>query len=248
MLGLMLLALLLSLRAHAQDTTLVPRPLGTPPLVDLAPDSADTYAAGWGGRVRVSESGFGLGTYAWLRATPDWSIVAVLHLSNVTDERESKFFGLGGVTIPEKLSYLLVLPMQLGGQRRLFRREIASNFRPFVGATIGPTLAWRSPYFDDCNGDGRITPGIECAGRPEGDRTFSSLESLSRGRMIIGLGGELSLGADFGTDTRVQGLRIGVSGDYFPTGVRLLEADVRRAAERTFVSPFISLTFGRQAR
>lgn len=241
MLGLMLLALC----AHAQDSTSVWQP---PALVALPPDSVDTFVAGWGGRVRVSESGFGLGAYAWRRVAPDWTAVAVFHLSNVTDERESKFFGLGGVTIPEKLSYLLVLPMQLGAQRRLFRRDIASNFRPFVGATVGPTLAWRSPYFDDCNGDNRITPNMECGGRPEGERTFSALESIPRGRLIVGLGGELSLGADFGTDARTQGVRIGVSVDYFPNGIRLLEADVRLDAEQTFASPFISLTFGKQTR
>ncbi len=248
---LTLVSIPLALCARAQDSTAVGRPAGSPALVELALDSVDTYAAGWGGSVRVSESGFGLGAYAWLRespVSPDWAVVAVFHLSNVTDERESKFFGLSGVTIPEKLSYLLVLPMQLGTQRRLFRRQIASNFRPFASATIGPTLAWRSPYFEDCDGDGRITPGTECDGRAEGARTFSALESLSRGRLIVGLGGEASLGADFGTDTRVQGLRIGVSVDYFPGGVRLLEADARPDAERTFASPFVSLTFGRQVR
>jgi hypothetical protein len=199
--------------------------------------------------VRVSESGFGLGAYAALTLSPGWTGVATLHLSNVTDERESKFFGLGGATtIPEKLNYLLVLPMQVGAQRRLFRDRIAPNFRPFAAFTIGPTLAWRSPYFDDCTGDNRITAGATCNGRPEGERTFSALESLPRGRLISGLGAELALGADFGSDASVQGVRIGVALDYFPTAVRLLESDARPDAQTTFASPFVVLTFGRRVR
>jgi hypothetical protein len=242
-----LLALCLAGSALAQpaDSVRTPAP-GIPAMAPAEPDSAARFGGGWGARVRVSESGFGLGAYATLPLSPDWSAVAVFHLSNVTDERESKFFGLGGVTIPEKLHYLLVLPMQVGAQRRLFRRNIAPNFRPFVGLTLGPTLAWRSPYFDDCNRDNRITPGVTCDGLPEGEVTFSALGSLERGRMLVGLGTELSLGADFGTDHRVQGLRIGVSVDYFPTRVRLLESDARAQAQSRFASPFVTLTFGRR--
>lgn len=237
-------------RAQTPDTTTAaPAWTVEPPLAPALVDTAEAWRAGWGVRVRVSESGFGLGAYAARRLSPDWAAVATLHLSNVTDERESKFFGLGGTTtIPEKLNYLLVLPLQVGAQHRLFRRRIASNFRPFVTLTAGPTLAWRSPYFDDCTGDDEVTPGATCNERPEGERTFSALESLPRGTPLAGVGGELALGADFGEGRRVQGVRIGVALDYFPTAVRLLEADARPDAQTTFASPFVVLSFGRRAR
>ena len=202
------------------------------------------YGSGAGGELLLTNSGFGLGGYYSRAIGPSTSFMAELSLGAGKDEREIKFFGYGRSQIPRKANYLLMLPLQAGVQRRLFRNTIEDNFRPYLQLTAGPTLGWEYPYFDDRNGNGLLDDTGE---NPE--RTYDSFTALPKGHARLGLSGTLAVGAHFGLSRKVtQGIRIGYAFTYFTEAIQLLEEDVRAGAHRYFGTPTISLTFGRLYR
>ena len=228
----LLLALAVALPAQAQSAS------------DDADVRRNPYGTGAGGALLLTNSGFGLGGYYNRAWGPRTSFRAELSLGAGKDEREIKFFGYGRSQIPSKANYLLMLPLQLGVQRRLFRETIEDNFRPYLQLTAGPTLGWVYPYFDDRNGNGLLDDAGE-----DPERTYDSFTALPKGHARFGMSGMLAIGAHFGLSRRVtQGLRIGYAFTYFSEPVQLLEADVPGSAHRYFGTPTISLTFGRLYR
>ena len=141
---------------------------------------------------------------------------------------------------PNKRNSVLLVPLQIGLERRLFRQQIEDNFRPFMALSVGPTLAYQWPYFDDVDGDGRrdadtepLTPG---------------LEGLGEGEARVGIGGTLSVGAAFGRSRSANpSIRFGLQGTYFPVDVDLLEITplVDNPSRRTFVTPVVSFQVSR---
>ena len=208
------------------------------------PVRRNPYGSGAGGELLLTNSGFGLGGYYSRAVGPSTSLLAELSLGAGKDEREIKIFGYGRSQIPRKANYLLMLPLQLGVQRRLFRDTIEDNFRPYLQLTAGPTLGWAYPYFDDRNGNGLLDDTGE-----EPERTYDSFTALPKGHARLGLSGLLAIGAHFGLSRRMtQGIRIGYALTYFAEPIQLLEKDVRDGAHRYFGTPTISLTFGRLYR
>ncbi len=216
----------------------------------LADTLAGQYGTGAGAAILLTNSGFGLGGYAAARVGPALSLVAELGVSGIRDERETKFFGYGGPTIQNKAHYLAVVPLRLGVSRRLFRRQIEDNFRPYVQLGAGPTLGWVSPYFDDCNGNGQLDRSADCngdgtTGAREGEDEFDVFEAFPKGHAAWGVGGQIAVGAYFGYSTRLsQGLQIAYRFDYFPRAIALLERRVKKP-QHYFGTPVVSFTFGR---
>ena len=170
-------------------------------------------------------------------------------IGGIRDERETKYAGLGGTVIQAKRTFLVALPLRAGVAVRLFEGDVAPNVRPYVVAAAGPTLGWGYPYFLDCNANGNLDAEADCnaddvidAG--EGERALGFFEAQRRGRPLLGLGGVAGVGAHVGWGRRVTGLRLSTRVDVFPTGVALLEARVR-GRQRAFVTPEVSVTFGR---
>ena len=145
--------------------------------------AAPRYGTGAGVAILLTNSGFGLGGYATARVGPATSLVAELSLGGVRDERETKFFGIGGPTIQNKANYLMLVPLRLGVYQRLFRSAIEDNFRPYVHLSAGPTLGWVSPYFGDCNGNGRFDRIADC----DGDGVLGWLHSIARAHVEVAL-------------------------------------------------------------
>lgn len=205
------------------------------------------YGTGAGGQVLLTNSGFGLGGYYHWALSPRTSVISEVSLRPTKDESEVTFFDrFGRKDIRNKANYLLTLPVQLGVQRRVFQAHIEDNFRPFVQASTGPTIGWEYPYFDDCNGSGALD-AADCDqdGVYEEEDTYDALSGIPRGRVRLGLGGTLAVGAHFGFSTRSsQGVRIGYAFTYFFQPVQLLEPAVQDA-QHFFGTPIISLTFGR---
>ena len=202
------------------------------------------YGTGAGGELVLTNSGFGLGGYYSRALRPATSFIAELSLGAGKDEREIKFFGYGRSRILRKANYFLMLPLQAGIQRRLFRDTIEDNFRPYLQVTGGPTLGWEYPYFDDRNGNGIFDDGGE-----DPERTYDSFTAIPKGHARFGVSGMIAIGAHFGLSRRVtQGVRIGYALTYFTEAIQLLEADVQDGAHRYFGTPTISLTFGRLYR
>lgn len=204
------------------------------------------YGTGAGLAIALSNSGFGFGGYFHRSVTMRNSLIAEIQLGAGKDEREEKYFGyFGNSYIPDKANYFLMLPIQLGVQRRLFAESIEDNFRPFVQATAGPTVGWQYPYFRDCDGDGLFDPQAQCADG-SAERTYDAFSALFRGSSVFGIGGLVAVGAHFGfSENMTQGIRIGYSFHHFFDAIQLLEPDVENGRQRFFGSPSISLTFGR---
>lgn len=206
----------------------------------MAPDTS-AYGTGIGLSVQLTNHGFGIGGYYSRLLNEATSVWVEANLGAGKHEREQKLFNrFGSGFIPDKRSYLLMLPVAVGAQRRLFRTYIEDNFRPYVQLSGGPTFGWAYPYFDDVNGNGRFeTEGF-------GEERFGAFSSLPRGDLYFGLGGTVAVGAYFGYSRSVtQGVRFGYTFTYFFDAVPMLESDIPEADQRYFGTPVISLTFGR---
>ena len=211
----------------------------------VAPPLPDTTAARYGTSgalvLGLTEYGLGAGLAGRLRATDDLSLTVEVALGAGRDEREQSFTAdaLGTRVTPLKRNYLLLLPVRVGLERRLFRTSVEDNFRPFVHADLGPTVGYQWPYFDDADGDGQ---------RDAGEPALGAFAGLDDGEARIGVGGTLAVGAFFGRGRRsTQALRFGLQGTYFPVEVDLLETrpEVEGPSRRTFWTPTVSFHVAR---
>jgi len=206
------------------------------------PLSSDTtavdYGTGGGLQVLLNNYGFSLGLYYQRSLSHTWSLQAEATLGSIKDEREQRFFRsqFGGSIILNKANYVVVLPLHLGLQRRLFADAIEDNFRPFVQLSGGGLLAWQYPYFRDDNGNGAYD---------QDERIYDAFTSIPRGTARLGMSGMLTIGAHFGSSKSVtQSVRIGYAFVYVPEGLQLLEPSVR--GPETFTStPTLTILFGR---
>ena len=197
----------------------------------------NAYGSGLGFEVVVTNSGFGLGGYYSQSLDLHHSFVAEFSLGSEKSEREVKFFGTLQNYIPDKANYFLRIPVRMGVQRRLWEEHIEDNFRPYMQFTLGPTLGWQYPYFDDENGNGTYD---------DDERRYDGIGSLFKGDFRLGFGGLLGIGAHFGENSRLtQGVRIAYSFNYFFEPIQLLENDENFQPARYFGSPAISITFGK---
>ncbi len=205
------------------------------------PSGSDTtaarYGSGIGAEIVLTNSGFGLGGYLRYRFEPGTSALLEIHLAPGKDPREASFFDrFGQRDIPRKAHYLLIAPVHVGFQYRLFADRIEDNFRPFVQLAAGPAFGWAYPYFEDENGNEQLD---------EGERVYGTFAALQRGEPRTGVSAVLAVGAFFGEGRRAaRGVRVGYEATYFFRGVQLLEPQVQ-PARRFFGTPTISLIFGR---
>jgi hypothetical protein len=214
------------------------------PSDSLTNQQKNPYGSGAGMEVILTNSGFGLGGYYKRALTPTTSFMAEITLAPGKDEREFKFSSYFRTSIPNKANYLLMMPVQVGLMRRLFREQIEDNFRPFFQLTGGPTLGWEYPYFKDCNADGKFDSDTQVEGCEE--RSYDAITSIPRGEFRLGWGGIAAVGAHFGRGTRLaQGVRLGYAFTYFRRPIQLLEPDIMGGSQRFFGTPTISVTFGR---
>jgi hypothetical protein len=138
----------------------------------------------------VSNSGFGLGGFYRRQYTDDLYGFGAFSISEVKDDREVEQYNYitGETFVPGKVNRFLLIPLIFGVQNRLFREDIADNFRPYITAAVGPTLVYSAPY----------------------DREF--FNSLGHGQAHFTLGGYVGFGAFFGFD---QNTLMGVSFRYY---------------------------------
>jgi hypothetical protein len=211
---------------------------------DSLDQSETAYGSGMGLEVILTNSGFGLGAYRKWAVSPTTSVMAELTLAPGKDEREFKFASFYRTSVPNKANYLIMVPVTVGVLRRLFRDHIEDNFRPYLQVTTGPTFGWEYPYFRDCNGNGTFETDLKVGNCRE--RSYDAIGAIPRGHSTMGIGGNIALGAHFGSSKRIaQGVRLGYTFTYFFNEVQLLEPGIENAAQRFFGTPSISLTFGR---
>ena len=229
--------------------TLAAQPVSNPPgrdpfgeaPSDSARAAARAFGTSYGAGLLLTEYGFGLGGTLRHTAGPTTAVVLEGGLTAGKDEREQQFFVgfFGDTVVPFKRHYVVMAPLHAGVEQRLFADAIEANFRPFVQATAGPTLAYQWPYFDDANDNGV---------RDEGEPRLGYLDGLAQGEGRIGVGGTLAVGAWLGRSRRsAQGVRFGYAGSYFFEPVELLELDpgVEGPSRRFFGTPVVSFHFVR---
>ncbi len=226
----------LALAAALILSTLSPAALACAQAGDEAGVEERPVVLGYGGQVLLSNSGFGLGGYFSRVLNGDYAFVAELTISSGRDEREVAFFDrFGQKDVPNKANYLLLLPLRIGLEKRLFREKIEDNFRPFLHVSGGPTFGWKFPYFGDDNGNQMLDPE---------EKTFDSISALPKGSLQMGLGGTIAIGAHFGKlKGSTHSIRIGYSFTRFLDDVQLLERSIRPPT-RFFGTPVLLVSFG----
>lgn len=208
------------------------------------PDTmAARYATSAGVVLSLTEDGLGAGLHGRLGVGRDASLTAEVGAAAARDAREQRFFvGFFGDTVtPFKRSYAVLVPVLVGLERRLFRRAVEDNVRPFVALAAGPTVAVQWPYFDDRDGDGR---------RASAEPRLGPLAGLGEADVRVGVAVGASVGAYLGRRPRaVQGVRLGLTVQHVPRGVDLLELDpgIERPTRTTFWTPTVSVLLVRIA-
>ncbi|NNF03714.1 MAG: hypothetical protein HKN17_04530 [Rhodothermales bacterium] len=206
---------------------------------EIQAQESDTTASekiGYGAQVLLTNSGFGLGGFLTRGAGRNLTIVLDAGISPLRDEREVAFFDrFGQKEVPNKANYFIEVPVQIGFQRRIFRSRIEDNFRPFFQASAGPTFGWKYPYFEDENDNGLIE---------RDERVYGVVSGVGRGTPEFGVGGSLTLGANFGDFGRTAyGVRIGYRFTRFRNPVELIDESIK-SPERFIGSPVLMIYFG----
>jgi hypothetical protein len=227
-----LLLLLVPLSASSQRLPLTDTSIVFTPAVPFSNTAKEPSAALYnsiGLDVLLSNNGFGLGMFFRKEYTAE--IAGSLHfaISDVKDASEMEYYDYytGQTYTPGKKNRLLMLPLMVCLQYRMFKDDILDNFRPYVMAGGGPTMLFVSPY-------ARIN------GQIQEDIDFFS--SLKYGQAHFTLGGFVGAGAFFGAN---RGSLSGVSIRYyiiqFANGVEIM---TNRDPVKTFGGLFITLNFG----
>jgi hypothetical protein len=182
----------------------------------------------WGMDILISESGLGLGGFYRKEMTPDWSGFISFSISESKDSREIELITWWGEKfVPGKVNRFLMAPLHVGVERRLFRTTIMDNFRPFIGAALGPSIIYATPY----------------------EREF--FNALGHGKAYYTLGGYVGFGAHFGTDSSNL---VGINFRYYYIpyfgGINSLidtqstQDNIMYLQKKQFGGFFITLTFG----
>ena len=199
--------------------------------------STNPYGSGIGMGIALNNSGFGINGFITRALTPTLSLTTELSIRSEKHEQEQKFFDFfGNSLIPYKLNYMLMIPLEVGVQKRVFADAIEDSFRPFVQASAGPTIGYIYPYFNDDNQNMELD---------QGEKTFDSIGSLFKGLAEFGIGGSIGFGAQFGISRKsVQAIRLGYNFQYFFKDIQLMEPSFKDA-QHFFGTPTITLIFGR---
>ncbi len=111
---------------------------------------ADTlgFKSSWGIDLSVAENGFALGTFYRYQFRDVYSLQATLNFMTAKDKNEVEYIDpwTGQTFVPNKVNRIMVLPISLSLQYRLFKDALSDNLRPFLMAGLGPTLIFTTPY------------------------------------------------------------------------------------------------------
>ncbi len=183
----------------------------------------------WGIDILFSNNGFGFGSFYRHEMSDEYSWMVNFLISGVKADAEFEQYDFyGNSFIPGKLNRLLMMPLMFSVQYRLFKDDIADNFRPFVTAGLGPTMIYVSPYAT-----------YDSVGNPINEIDFFT--SLKYGKMKYTLGGFLGAGAYFGMDKgTITGLNVRYVWAPYPGGIEVMKGGFMK----NFGGLFITLTFG----
>jgi hypothetical protein len=191
----------------------------------------------WGLDVLLSNNGFGMGAFYRYEMDDELSLMFNFAISDVKDDTEFEQYDYyGNSYIPNKKNRLLLLPLTVSVQYRLFKDDIVDNLRPFITAGIGPTMIFIAPYAHPTT---YYYPDGSFYYTDPGKIDFFT--SLKYGKLRYTIGGFIGAGTYFGMD---KGTITGLSVKYFlapfPSGIEVMEGGYMK----NFGGLFITLTFG----
>lgn len=188
----------------------------------------------------LSNNGFALGGFYRHEFSQDWSLMISLGISDVKDDAEvEQYTYWGGMTVPFKKNRLLMVPLMAGVQYRLFRDDIIDNFRPYISAGAGPTMIFVAPYAKD--NIFTLSNGTLYNQREE----IEFFSSLKYGQAKYTVGGYVGAGAYFGIDrSTVSGLGFRYYYIPFPSGIAVMEEQLKRGMVKRFGGFYITLSVG----
>ncbi|ACF15003.1 hypothetical protein Ctha_2554 [Chloroherpeton thalassium ATCC 35110] len=161
---------------------------------------------GISGSVGLTNTGF-TASFNFIRLiSPDLIGFASLCVSAAGDEDEQETYDYytGEKIALNREKSMLLLPITIGVQQRLFRHDIESTLRPFVEIGAGPTFGLISDYDDNFF------------------ETFT-------GAANWGVNGFVGVGAYFGSNpTSLQGITFRYQFNYFAKSVEIIEDTPRR--------------------
>jgi hypothetical protein len=234
----LLFAFFLFTHASAQrlttDTTMIFTP-SDPNLIRVETYKPATRA--WGIDLLLSNNGFGLGAFYRYEMTDELSLIFNFAISDVKDDAEfEKYDYYGNSIVPNKINRLLLLPLTVGVQYRLFKDDIVDNLRPFITAGLGPTMIFVAPY---ANPKTYYSPDSTSYYTDPGKIDFFT--SLKYGKLRYTIGGFIGAGVFFGMD---KGTITSLSVKYFlapfPNGIEVM----KNGYMKNVGGLFITLTFG----
>ncbi len=195
------------------------------------------YTRGWGVDILLSDNGFGLGGFYRSEITDDWAWSLAFTISGAKDPTEVEQYDYyGNSYIFGKKNRLLMFPLHLSVQYRLFREHITDTFRPLVSAGLGPTMMYVFPYANNYLITDPFTGYTYLY--PDKKDFFSSLKY---GKMHYTLGGFIGIGAYFGLSKgTLTGIHIRYYIAYFPQGLEVME----NSLTKNFSSITLLIQFG----
>jgi hypothetical protein len=214
----------------ANDSTIIFTP-SDPQLVRPHAYRPETDA--FGIDLDLSNNGFGLGFFYRHEYNDELSGMLNFTISDVKDNAEVEQYDYwsGSTVVPGKLNRLMLMPLFASVQYRLFKDDIADNFRPYITGGLGPAMIVVAPYAtytDDGYG------GIQ-------QNQIDFFTSLKYAQLRYTFGGFVGAGLYFGSQ---QGTMTGISLRYlyipYSPGIEVMQGGFMNS----FGGLFLTITFG----
>lgn len=184
---------------------------------------------------RLNNFGFGVSGIYSRAVAPFTEITFTAAITGIRDASSQEFiyYFTGRKVVPNRYKRGIGFPLMIGIERRLFPYAIADNFRFFISADAGPSIAFTYPYFNDENNNGYRDTFQRCLITQQGDfcnlgfdeRINDFFTGWSEGDWHFGFAGDVSIGVDLGSD--IGGgqatFEIGYFFYYYPDGLQLME-------------------------
>lgn len=179
-----------------------------------------------GGSAYVNNFGFALGGVFTQAVGPFTELTFSTGITGIRDVSEQSFqnFFTGQKIIPDKYNRALGFPFMFGVKQRLFASQLTDNFRVFIAGSGGPAMAFVYPYLNDANNNGFRDFELTPFGLQARERINDFFTGWSDGSTEWGAAGEISIGADLGSNFKQQStLEIGFFFYYFDQGLQIME-------------------------
>jgi hypothetical protein len=124
----------------------------------------------------IGEGGFGFGSFYRYSFSNTFTGFVDFSMSEFKHQKEIERFDIFGYPLPifGKKNRVFILPLNFGGQYRLFYESLTDNLRPYVALGIGPTLIVTTPAQEEF------------------------FKSFGKAKAQFGAGGYVGFGANFG--------------------------------------------------